>query len=347
MVRLLVVDDCSIFRHLIRSFAEMKGDITVVGEAVNGLDAIDMVNQLSPDILTMDIEMPIMGGMEAIEHIMAKHPLPILVVTSRDDSETAYQAISKGALEVLPKSSISSNTYSSFADKLKLLSQVKVISHIRSKKKSLDSSSLNACQAVNKAVEIIGIASSTGGPKALAQLLSELPKTFPAPIVIAQHLSDGFMAGLVKWLDRVSQLTVKQGEHGETLKPGYVYLSATEQHMVVTKAKKIDYNDRLSGDIYLPSCDQLLQSMAYVYRSRCIGMILTGMGHDGLKGARMIKEQGGFTIAQDEQSSVVFGMPHVVINAGAADKILALDEMSGFLLHIFGSQKVGHFRYYH
>ncbi|KPA16487.1 response regulator receiver modulated CheB methylesterase [Candidatus Magnetomorum sp. HK-1] len=334
MVRLLIVDDCPIFRHMIRSFAEMNGEVKVVGEAVNGMDAIDMIKQLSPDILTLDINMPIMGGMEAIENIMSSHPLPILVVTSRNDSETAYKAISKGALEVLPKGDITSTTYNSFSDKIKLLSQVKVISHIRSKKNKANESGTFSQNSTRKEIDIIGIAVSTGGPSALAQILGDLPKSFPIPIVIAQHLSDGFLPGLIKWLDRVSQLTIKQGEPEETIEPGTVYLSPPEYHMVITKKGTIGFKDRSPGDIYFPSCDKLLKSIAHAYKSRSVGIILTGMGSDGLLGMRTIKEQGGFTIAQDEKSSVIFGMPQVVINSGYADKILHLDKISGYLLNI-------------
>jgi len=340
MIRVLVVDDCPIFRLLIKSFAEMNGDIQVVGEAANGLDAIEMVNELKPDIMTIDINMPIMGGMEAIENIMSMRPLPILVVTSKDDSETAYEAISKGALEVLPKSNITSETYQSFSNKLKLLSQVKVILHIRRKKKKLlNLSEINARDSLNSKIKIVGIASSTGGPKALDHLLRDLPNNFPVPIVIAQHLSDGFMDGLVKWLNGVSPLTVKIGEKGESLEPGHVYLSATERHMTVTQSNKIDYIDRVPDDIYIPSCDQLFLSMAQHYQSQCIGIVLTGMGSDGLKGAQQIKEQGGFTIAQDEQSSVIFGMPQAVINMGVADKILSLNDISSYLLEIIESMR--------
>jgi len=340
MTRLLVVDDCPIFRHLIRSFAEMKGDIRVVGEAVNGLDAIEMVKRLSPDIVTMDINMPIMDGMETIEHIMASHPIPILVVTSKDDSETAYQAISKGALEVLPKSAITSDTYQSFSTKLKLLSQVKVISHIRSKKNPSKIHKFNTSVTLNNNIEIFGIAASTGGPKALDQLLGGLPKDFPVPIVIAQHLSDGFMEGLVRWLDRVSPLTVKIGEFGEPIKAGHVYLSATERHMIVTHSKKIAYKEKVLHELYVPSCDQLLQSMAYVYQTHCIGIILTGMGKDGFKGAQTIKEQGGFNIAQDKDSSVIYGMPQIVIENGLADKIISLNDMGNYLQNITTSNQL-------
>ncbi|ETR74428.1 MAG: hypothetical protein OMM_00200 [Candidatus Magnetoglobus multicellularis str. Araruama] len=333
MTRLLIVDDCPIFRHMIRSFAEMNGDIKVIGEAVNGLDAIDMVYQLSPDILTMDINMPIMGGLDAIEHIMSSKPLPILVITSRDDAETAYQAIAKGALEVLPKANISSDNYHSFSDKVKLLSKVAVISHIRSKKKK---KLLNLQLAQSKTdTQIIGIASSTGGPSALAHILSELPKHFPVPIVVAQHLSDGFLPGLISWLDRVTQLTVKCGENGETLLPGFVYIAPPEKHMIINSSRQIAYLRRDTSDIYHPSCNQLLKSIGEVYHSQSIGMILTGMGNDGLLGARTIKDQGGFIIAQDEASSAIFGMPQVVINAGYADKILSLNDMIAYLVNIF------------
>ena len=183
---------------------------------------------------------------------------------------------------------------------------------------------------------IVSIAASTGGPDALSVILSSLNEKFPCPIVIAQHITDGFVTGMVEWLKGICRLKVKVAADGEPLVAGTAYISRSEKHMVINNSKQISFLDRSPKDIYRPSCDALLTSVASVYGPKSIGIILTGMGTDGVLGMKKIKEAGGLTISQDEKSSVVFGMPKAAIDSGCIDRVLPLGEISIELERLIG-----------
>lgn len=324
-IRVLIVDDSILARNLIRAIIEMDQEMEVAGEASNGLEAVEKVRNLRPDIVTMDIEMPVMDGLRAIGQIMADNATPILVVTSRGDAKTAYAALSKGALDLVLKPDLNIETAQIFSEKLKLLSRVGVISHISGKHPSEAASPF---QSGNSAAEIIAIASSTGGPAALSVILSRLPEKFSVPIVIAQHISDGFADGMVGWLNTLSRVKLKVAVNGEYLRPGMAYVCPSETHMKIDRSKKIIFAERNTMDLYHPSCDILLSSVAESFGSRAIGVILTGMGHDGVAGIGRIREAGGWTIAQNEKTSIIFGMPRLAIESGVIDAVLPLDNIS-------------------
>ncbi|MBI5076110.1 MAG: chemotaxis-specific protein-glutamate methyltransferase CheB [Nitrospirae bacterium] len=327
-VRVLIADDSALARSLIRSIIEMDPEMEVAGEASNGLEAVEKARSLHPDIITMDIEMPVMDGLQAIEQIMAAHAIPILVVTSRGDAKTAYAAIAKGALDLMLKPDLNIEAAKEFAAKLKLMSRVSVISHI-SGRLSRRHPAGPETPAFNKncSDRIIAIASSTGGPGALSIILSHLPEKFPVPIVIAQHISDGFVNGMIGWLRTLSQVELKMATHGEYLMPGTAYFCPSENHMKIDRSKKIIFVERQADDLYRPSCDILLSSVAASFGRKAIGVILTGMGNDGVAGITKIREAGGWTIAQDENTSVVFGMPRLAIESGGIDTVLPLEEI--------------------
>lgn len=332
-IRVVVADDSSFAREVINAVLSTDSEIKVVGEAANGREAVEKVLELKPDIVTMDIEMPVMDGLEAIERIMASFAVPILVVTTRGDAHTAYAAISKGALDLVVKPEVNLDGAREFIDKIKMLSKIKVITHMKGKKSIREPKELKKPEfSGGMSDRIVAIASSTGGPEALSIILSSLPGNFPCPIVIAQHISDGFVSGMVEWLKRIVKLNIKVAVEGETLCPGTVYFSPSEKHMEITNSKSVAFVARHSKDIYRPSCDVLLSSVARVYGSMGVGVILTGMGSDGVLGIKKIKEANGDTIAQDEKSSVVFGMPKVAIDSGCIDKILSIDEIAAELV---------------
>ncbi len=339
-IRILIVDDSSSVREILKGIFEQTEDMTVIGEAVNGIEAIDMAMTLKPDLITMDISMPKMGGHEAIEHIMASQAVPILVISSMDDAETSLKAISNGALDLFPKSDISSDE---FIEKVRLVSKIKVITHLRSsryaERKTIEAPAKKIAvpefpQEFNNPDQdrIIAIASSTGGPQTLVFLLSTITDKFPYPIVIAQHIAQGFTDGLVDVLGHSSLLKVKKGEYGERIEPGIVYVSPSSKHMFIDRNRKVDFFERQKSDIYFPSCNRLLSSVAEVYGRGSIGIILTGMGKDGVAGIRMIKEVGGKTIAQDEPTSIVFGMPKEAIDLGCIDRVASIQEIGAELL---------------
>ncbi len=329
-IRVVVADDSELARELIIAILSTDKEITVVGEAKNGREAVEKVKELKPDILTIDIEMPVMNGLEAIEHIMGNIALPILVVTTRGDANTAYAAISKGALDLVVKPDVNLAEARDFIQKIKLLSKIKVITHISGKGALKEKTAERPVVFTGMTSDrVVAIASSTGGPEALSIILSALPETIPCPVVIAQHNSDGFIPGLVEWLNRLAKLHVKVAEEGEALAPGTVYVSPSEKHLEISMSRRVTFVERHPTDIYRPSCDRLLSSVALVYKAKSIGIILTGMGSDGVRGMKQIKEAGGTTIAEDEKSCIVFGMPKVAIDSGCIDTILPLEEISG------------------
>lgn len=333
-IRVLVVDDSKLARELIIAILSTDRDIEVSGEAANGSEAVEMTNKLKPDVVTMDIEMPVMNGLEAIERIMADNAVPILVVTNHNDSHTAFAAISKGALDLVQKPDVNLTNAKEFTDKIKLLSKVSVISHILGKRLKRENKTPSASFASKDTGGVVAIASSTGGPEALSIIMSSLPEKFPCPIVVAQHISDGFVPGIAEWLRKLSKLNIKAASEGESLHPATVYISPSERHMKINAAERISFIERRESDIYRPSCDILLSSVAEVYGKNSIGVILSGMGKDGVEGMKKIKKAGGITIAQDEQTSVVFGMNKTAIDGGCIDRILDIDEISRNLVDI-------------
>lgn len=341
IVRVLLVDDSGLVRDMIRAILESDPGIVVVGEASNGVEAVAKVASLKPDIVTMDIEMPVMGGLEAIGKIIAKHPVPILVVTASTGVRTAFAAISKGALDVIEKSDISPENSLSLIQKIRYLAKVDVSAHLQIMKRRSETGGVCGT-AVQKGVSktgIVAIAASTGGPQVIHAILSHLPAAFPVPIVIAQHVAEGFTQGMVDWLNGGTPLTVVMAENGARLVPGHVYVNPAEYSMRISPQGMILLGDRDAGEIYHPSCDTLLTSIATEYRNGAVGLIMSGMGDDGVAGMQAIKMAGGVTLAQDETSSVVFGMNRVAVERGFINKKLALADIPAELMQLAGGSR--------
>ncbi len=345
-LRVLIVDDSSVARDILRSLLEEDAAIEVIAEACNGQEAIDLVQQLRPDLVTMDLNMPVVSGLQAIEHIMHSKAVPILVVSNESDAQLAYEAINYGALEVMAKPSYDSEEAQNFIRQVRLLAGVPVITRMRRRPIEAPPVSfapvqplLTAEQHFNK---VLVIASSTGGPQALATLLPQFGRDFPAPILIAQHISDGFIEGMAQWLSTLCPLTVKVAQEGERLRVGYVYLSPSEQHLTITAGHFVKLQQRKSTDIYHPSCDVLLSSVAEMYGRNAIGLIMTGMGRDGPEGMRAIYDRGGMTLAQDEASSVIYGMNAEAVSRGVIRKELALHEIAAEILRLLDIGAAGY-----
>ncbi len=328
-IKALIVDDSPVIRMMLNEILSSSGEIEIIGEVGDGRRALDKVKSGRPDIVLMDIEMPVMDGLTAIEHIMSENPVPILVITGREDAQTAYNAISRGALEVITKPEVDTDA-ENFVRQVKILAGVKVIRHMKIRATAIKESFFSPKEerSPSNSDRIIAVASSTGGPKALSLLLSGLPAALPCPIVIAQHITDGFLPGMVKWLTGLTALKVKTAVRGEQLIPGVVYFSPTNYHMEINTDKRVSLVKIESADIYRPSCDKLLLSVAKVYKSAALGIILTGMGYDGAKGIKKIKSSGGVTIAQDEETSVVFGMNAEAIKLKCIDQVLPVQSIA-------------------
>lgn len=330
--RVLVVDDSPLARDIITAILQEDPEIEVVGQAENGQIAVELVEHLRPNLVTMDIMMPVMDGLTAIQQIMAYHPTPILVVTSSSEAEVAYKAISSGALEVMQKPEMCAGPleWAGFARRVKLLSKVKVITHVRGRG-AATTQALPIMGPISARAggqdRILAVGASTGGPGALAKLLAGLPPDLTVGVVVVQHIADGFVPGLVSWLRSVTMLEVKAAEEGERVEPGAVYIAPTGRHTVVKAGGRLRILDTPPVDSQRPAVDVLFESVQQAYDRRAIGVLLTGMGRDGARGLKGIRDAGGHTIAQDEASCVVFGMPQAAIEIGAAEQVLPLNEI--------------------
>lgn len=350
IIRVLLADDSSLVREMLREILQQEAGIEVVGTASNGREAVDMARDLKPDLITMDLEMPVMSGMDSIAAIMGSKAVPILVVSGVADARTAYEAVRRGALEVVGKPDYSGASAAEFVSKVRMLAGVPVITHIRpildSPPVSMPVSSAPSAQPAwphtfakpqqNASQRIFAIATSTGGPQVLSHMLPLLPPDFPCPVLIAQHISEGFAAGMADWLGALCKLPVKLATQGEDIVPGTVYIAPAEYHCTVNSHRKIALLERGSGDIYRPSCDHLLSSVAEVYRSEAVGIILTGMGKDGAQGIARIRENGGTTIGQDSATSLIYGMNRCAIEAGSVQKVLPESDIAVEMLRLAG-----------
>lgn len=354
-IRVLIVDDSTVVRAQLRNFLEADADMEVVGEACNGREAVELARELKPSVVTMDLEMPVMGGIEAIDEIMHSKAVPILVVsTSVNNAQRALQAVGCGAIEVIGKPRIGSPDVADFVDRVRLLAGVSMVTRLRPRKAVpvvtanpvvQDSSQTKGLTAPVATVvspttgstdytKVFAIACSTGGPQALAQILSALPSGFACPVLIAQHIAEGFAMGMVDWLRGICRLPVRLAAQGELLQAGVVYVSPSEFHLSVTPTRHMALLTRDPRDVFHPSCDVLLSSVAEVFGPQVVGIILTGMSHDGAKGMAHIRQKGGMTLAQDEASSVVYGMNRVAVESGCVQQVLPLHEMAAAMVQI-------------
>lgn len=345
-IRVLIVDDSPMIRDILAAMLtdSETADIEVIGQAGNGEEAIRMTLRLQPDILLMDIRMPVLDGLEATRQIMRVHPTPILVVASSvyaTDYNIAFNAIEAGALTVIEKpKGLITRDYDAVRDQLinavKIMSGVKVLSR---KDAGFGSSAMGPMTAmlnvlITRPLKVIAIASSTGGPAVLKYLLSSLPGDFSVPIVVVQHALDAFMDGLADWLSKTSSLMVKVAEDREKIFPGRVYLAPGAAHLTVVSdgILRVDPSGPYKG--YRPSANRLFQSVSEVYGRDSVGIILTGMGDDGVEGLLALGKTGAHIIAQDKDSCVVHGMPKEAVDRGAVDEVLTPREIVSRLIKL-------------
>ncbi len=331
--RVLVADDSDLFREVLSRVITADPAFAVVATAADGNEAARLAHALRPDVITMDINMPDADGFSGIARIMAEAPTPILVLTATPEETVGFRALSLGALDILekPRAEVDLDTYgATLRSRLRLLAGVRVIRHLR----GLRAQRPRASRPTGRA-DVVVVGASLGGPRALAAMLRVLPAGFAAPILVVQHIADGFTEGLASWLDQESGLTVRTARDGEALGPGLVLVAPTGRHLVVERGRA-RLSDAPAVDSFKPSVTPLFLSAAQVYGARACGVLLTGMGRDGAEGLRAIKRAGGSTIAQDEASSAVFGMPRAAIEAGAVDRVLPLGEIPHALVELVG-----------
>ncbi len=348
MIRVLVVDDSPTQRHLLRVIMDSDPELTVVGEARNGEEAISLCERLRPNIITMDIRMPRMDGYEAIRWIMAERPRPIVVLTSTQSEielGVSYRAIDAGALTVMGKPHGlpgDDPEADQLIATLKALAEVKVVRRRPWLQKERPSSVVGRtrCVKAGAPVRLIAIGASTGGPPSLQGILQGLPADLAVPIVAVQHISRGFTAGLARWLSETTPLRVKVADPGEPLAPGTVYLAPEDRHLLVTQNSSAMLSTAAPVGGFRPSVTVLFESVAEHYGAGAIGVLLTGMGDDGARGLKAMHDAGAHTIAQDEASSIVFGMPKEAIALGATREVLPLEQIAGRLANLLAKREI-------
>jgi len=328
-IRVLIAEDSDAMRTTLEKLLGLDPRIDVIGSARDGVEAVELAKSLRPDLITMDVQMPRLDGVEATSRIMSECPVRILVVSAyADDSQIdlSFRAIAAGALEVISKpASANANELRTWAkyvcDTIVLMAEVPIITR---------SSRRTKTTLTEPRVDIVGIVASTGGPLALAKLFAVLPAELPVPILVAQHIAEGFTEGMVRWLAKTTKLVVAVARDGAVAKPGHVYFPPDNHDLEITAQQTV--RTPAAAERYAPSGDLLLASLARQYRGRSLGVVLTGMGEDGAIGLRAMRDAGAITLAQSQESCVVFGMPQAAVRAGATTDLRSLEGLAAGIL---------------
>lgn len=324
-IRVLVVDDSGLRRKVLKSILESDPSIEVVGTAKDGKEGVEKALSLKPSVITMDLQMPVMSGIEATEKIMQELPTPIIVASAME-VRVIVKALSIGAMDFVSITRGPEEIAKDLIEKVKIASRVRPVRRMKIKPKPVPSKK-RAKKGGRFGVVAIGV--STGGPQALHTVLSGLPADFPAGILIVQHMSRGFIGGLAELLTQDSCLDVRVAKVGDVLKSATVLFAPDDYDMKLDGNAKISLSEDKSGTmLHVPSIDVMMESVAASCGENAVGVIMTGMGRDGVQGMRSIKRAGGTTIAQDERTSAIFGMNKAAIRAGCVDKIIPLDKIA-------------------
>lgn len=410
-IRVLIVDDSALMRRALTALLSSDPEIEVVGTARDGQAAIEQVAALRPDVITMDVRMPVLDGVQTTEHIMAYYPTPILVVTaslSRFDIDITFRMLGLGALDVMEKPSSSDpnglqQARAELIKRVKILSRVRVVTHLRGRRRAVEeqgatgesarvlrrargsrpltstgmlrrgrgsqpltsadplrrshgSRPLTASESLRRlrgsrpltappqsapptmrrtslggADRLVVIGASTGGPRVVQQILRELPVDLPAAVLLVQHIADGFTRGMVDWLATSCRMPVHLAQQGEIALAGHIYVAPDNLHLLIDSSGRLSLSSQ-PALLQRPSVDVTMQRAAEAYRSKMIGVLLTGMGRDGASGMAAIYREGGHTIAQSGETCVVFGMPRAAIEARVVHEVLGPDAISGRLM---------------
>lgn len=347
-IRVLVVDDSAFMRKVISDLLMNDKQIEVIATARNGEDALKKIKTLNPDLMTLDVDMPVMDGIETLKRVMKEHPLPVVMISSmtKEGTSNTLLAMELGAVDFITKKSgsISLDFHKSkkeLIEKVKLASQVNVLSS-KVKKKPIQTAShvsRHYPKRHRNVKKIIAIGTSTGGPKALQKVLTQLPKRIDAPILIVQHMPQGFTQSLAERLNRLCDISVKEAKDGELLKNGVAYIAPGGLHMKVKRtgdSLSLTCDESVLRRGHRPSVDVLFESISKIDGYEVIAVIMTGMGSDGSDGLRALKQNlPCYAIAESEESSVVFGMPKAAIKTNLVDEVAHLEDISDSIMRIF------------
>jgi two-component system, chemotaxis family, protein-glutamate methylesterase/glutaminase len=332
VTRVIVADDSATARTLLRSILERDGDMRVIAEAKDGADAIRLVQQHRPDLVVMDVHMPVADGLAATKEIMMRVPTPILIVSavSRRDVNLSLSATQAGALMALPKPGHPSGPRFEEAA-AELLGMARAMAQVKVVRRWSESSPAPRLPPARRrtaaGAELVALAASTGGPAALRRILMDLPQTLPVPLLVVQHIARDFTAGFTSWLAGGCPLPVKVAEAGEALRPAVVYVAPDDHHLGVSAEGRVQLVDAPPIGGFRPSASHLFETAA-AYGDRLVAVVLTGMGTDGAAGLEAAHAAGAYVIAQDEGSSVVYGMAQEAVRRGVVDEVVPLEEIA-------------------
>jgi len=344
MIKVLLVDDSPLALTILKRMLSTAGDIEVVGTAKNGKEALGLIPDLDPKVILTDLHMPVMDGLEFTKKVMERYPRPILVVSVSvsESSLNVFNLLEAGAVDVFqkPRSGLEAEYLletEELVRKVRILSGVHVFRRAKpSSEFVVRSSELKECESriTNHALRIVAVGASTGGPQALQQILAQMPSSYPIPIICVQHIGEMFLPGLLEWLQSVCHLKVRVAEDGEMPVAGTVYFPPTGTHLIIDSGGRFRRSMEPPVNGHRPSITVTFKSVAERYGKGAIGVLLTGMGSDGAAGMKAIADAGGTTIAQDEMTSIVFGMPKSAIELNAAGQVLPLYEIAAMILAI-------------
>ncbi len=345
--KVLLVEDSPIAIELLQRLLRDSSEVEIVGTARNGREALELIPQVNPHVICTDLHMSPIDGLELTKEVMVKFPRPILVISNsvkEDDTSNIFGLLQAGAVDIFPKPA--SGDYTEYEQvKQRLLAKINMLSQVRVKARfplpahslakpclwhygtKIDPTATDA-----NMLRAIAIGASTGGPQAIHKILTSLPQDFATPIICAQHIGEGFLAGLINWLKEDAQLNVKIAQIGEIPAPNTVYFAPERAHLEFDAEGKFIYSNFTAATGTCPSIDALFRAVAGQYGGASASMLLTGTGHDGVAGTQAVAAAGGITIAQSEPSCLVFGMAKLAIATGSVSQVLNLDEIAPFLL---------------
>lgn len=363
MVKVVVVDDSAFMRKAISNLLSKDPEIEIVGMAADGLEALSVISKNDPDVVTLDIEMPRMDGLTALGRIMAEMPRPVLMISSltSEGAEVTLRALEMGAMDFIakPSSTVSLGMFDLEKD---LQAKVKAVAGRRRFLRARPLSSVTPAKSfaaakptapvslattdtsvkqiarpstMRQVRDIVAIGVSTGGPPAVQKVLSAFPQDFPAPILIGQHMPAAFTGPFAVRLDNICKIEVKEAENGEILRDGVAYICPGGKHLTIDarlSRRTVIISEEPKSALYKPSANELMRSVGEKAGTRALGVILTGMGSDGLEGVKVLKAKGGRALAQNEASCVVYGMPKAIVDAGLADEILDINDMASAIM---------------
>jgi two-component system chemotaxis response regulator CheB len=352
-IRVMVVDDSAFMRTALTRMIAYDSELSVVGTAVSGTEALQKIPELNPDVITLDMQMPGIDGLETLRCIMTQFPRPVIMVSSVTvkDAETTLEALEAGAFDYVPKQ-LSSSSLNILHIREDLIRKIKAAAASRHSLRYLElpqkaprAVELTPRPRSHPPPEIVAIGISTGGPKALQEVLPTLPGDLSVPIVVVQHMPPGFTEPFARRMNTLCPATVREAAHGENAKPGVIYIAPAGWHTTIERPSgsriTICLSDKPENQLHMPSADVMMQSVASAFGSLAMGIIMTGMGSDGAQGMSAIHREGGLTVGQDELTCAVYGMPRVCAEMGILDRLVPLAQIPYEIMHATQYRKAG------